>query len=438
MDDGGGAVVDLFAAGVPVALFVVVTVILSAAGSALLACNRTKLHHMERLGDRRISRLVELTADRARAVSAIRLARQVSTVALTIFATRAVLAFEPDPWRRAGWAIGGMLIAILLDAVPRVLVLLRPERSALALLPAIEAPARLLEPLIAGIETAVIAPLRLAAKAPRDLGWTAHEEIREAVDLMHREGDVVKDDRDMVGGVLDLSELPLSDIMIHRTKMRTFDVDMPVGDLLKAVIASPFTRHPLWRGEPDDIVGVLHSKELLRAVDRAGGDAGKVCVETLMTPPWFVPDTTLAADQLRAFLKRKIHLALVVDEYGDVQGLVTLEDILEEIVGDIADEQDVVVEGVRPYPDGSASVDGAVPIRDLNRMMDWRLPDDEATTIAGLVIHEARMIPDPGQSFTFHGFRFRVLRRQRNRITALKVGPVEPPGTPVTPPARGR
>jgi Mg2+/Co2+ transporter CorB len=144
-----------------------------------------------------------------------------------------------------------------------------------------------------------------------------------------------------------------------------------------------------------------------------------------MTPPWFVPDTTLAADQLKAFLKRKIHLALVVDEYGEVQGLVTLEDILEEIVGDIADEQDVVVQGVRPYPDGSASVDGAVPIRDLNRVMDWRLPDDEATTIAGLVIHEARMIPDPGQSFTFHGFRFRVLRRQRNRITALKVGPVD-------------
>ncbi|SCM78245.1 conserved hypothetical protein [uncultured Pleomorphomonas sp.] len=425
MDDRGGALVDLLVAGVPVALFVVITVILSAAGSALLASNRTKLHHMERLGDRRIKRLVELTAERARAVSAIRLARQVSTVALTIFATRAVLSYETDPMRLAVWAVGGILLAILLDAVPRVMVSLRPERSALMLLPAIEASSRLLEPLIGGIEKAVIAPLRLASKTPREAAWTAHEEIREAVDLLHREGGVVKADRDMVGGVLDLSELPLSDIMVHRTKMRTFDIDMPVGDLLKALIASPFTRHPLWRDEPDNIVGVLHSKELMRAVDRAGGDPAKVCVETLMTPPWFVPDTTLAADQLKAFLKRKIHLALVVDEYGEVQGLVTLEDILEEIVGDIADEQDVVVQGVRPYPDGSASVDGAVPIRDLNRVMDWRLPDDEATTIAGLVIHEARMIPDPGQSFTFHGFRFRVLRRQRNRITALKVGPVD-------------
>ncbi len=424
--DESAAVRDLILAGVPVAIFMVVTVILSAAGSALLASNRTKLHHMERFGDRRVARLVELTAERARAVSAIRLARQVATVILTIFATRAVLAFESDPWRLAAWGVGGTIVAILLDAVPRVLVSLRPERSALVLLPAIETSSRLLEPLIACIERSIIVPLRLVRKTPSEAAWTAHEEIREAVDLLHREGGVVKDDRDMVGGVLDLSELPLSDIMVHRTKMRTFDIDMPVRDLMKALIVSPYTRHPLWREEPDNIVGVLHSKELLRAVDRAGGDPTQICVENLMTPPWFVPDTTLAADQLKAFLKRKVHLALVVDEYGDVQGLVTLEDILEEIVGDIADEQDVVVEGVRPYPDGSASVDGAVPIRDLNRMMDWRLPDDEATTIAGLVIHEARMIPDPGQSFTFHGFRFRVLRRQRNRITALKVGPVEP------------
>lgn len=425
MGGQGGEIADLVLAGVPVALFAIITVILSAAGSALLASNRTKLHHMERLGDRRITRLVELTAERARAVSAIRLARQVSTVVLTIFATRAVLSYETDPMRLAVWAAAGIFLAILLDAVPRVMVSLRPERSALMLLPAIEASSRLLEPLITGIEKGVIAPFRLVSKTPREAAWTAHEEIREAVDLLHREGGVVKDDRDMVGGVLDLSELPLSDIMVHRTKMRTFDIDMPAGDLLKALIASPFTRHPLWRDEPDNIVGVLHSKELMRAIDRAGGDSAKVCVETLMTPPWFVPDTTLAADQLKAFLKRKIHLALVVDEYGEVQGLVTLEDILEEIVGEISDEQDVVVQGVRPYPDGSASVDGAVPIRDLNRMMDWRLPDDEATTIAGLVIHEARMIPDPGQSFTFHGFRFRVLRRQRNRITALKVGPVD-------------
>ena len=125
---------------------------------------------------------------------------------------------------------------------------------------------------------------------------TVHEDLKETIDQHIKGGTVVKNDRDMLSGILAMQDLEVADIMVHRTKMRTFDVDMPVGDLLKAVIASPFTRHPLWRGDPDDIVGVLHSKELMRAVDRAGGDPARICVETLMTPPWFVPDTTLAAD----------------------------------------------------------------------------------------------------------------------------------------------
>jgi Mg2+/Co2+ transporter CorB len=193
---------------------------------------------------------------------------------------------------------------------------------------------------------------------------------------------------------------------------------------VRAVLDAPVTRLPLWRGSVDNIVGVLHATDLLRAIQAAGGDLSKIDVVAISTAPWFVPDTTPLAEQLKAFRRRKTPLAVVVDEYGVVMGLVTLEDILEEIVGDITDEHDVAVPGVRPQPDGSVNADGAVPIRDLNRAMDWNLPDDEATTIAGLVIHEARLIPEPGQSFTFHGFRFRVLRRNRNRITALRITPL--------------
>ena len=190
------------------------------------------------------------------------------------------------------------------------------------------------------------------------------------------------------------------------------------------MIASPVTRIPLWRGNPENIVGILHVKDLLRALHAVDGDAAKVDIAALLTPPWFVPDTRPVSEQLKAFRRRKTPFALVVDEYGEVEGLVTLEDILEEIVGDITDEHDVAMPGVRRQPDGSVNVDGAVPIRDLNRVMDWNLPDEEATTIAGLVIHEARSIPEVGQSFTFHGFRFRVLRRERNRITALRIQPL--------------
>jgi Mg2+/Co2+ transporter CorB len=254
----------------------------------------------------------------------------------------------------------------------------------------------------------------------------AREELRGAVDLMHLEGGVIKEDRDMFGGLLDLRELEVSDVMVHRTKMQMLNADDAPAKLVSEVLASPYTRLPLWRGKPENIIGVLHTKDLLRALEAQKGDVERLDIAGLVAPPWFVPDTTSLADQLKAFLKRKTHFALVVDEYGEVMGLVTLEDILEEIVGDIADEHDIVITGVRPQPDGSVNVDGSVPVRDLNRAMDWRLPDDAATTIAGLVIHAARTIPEPGQAFTFYGFKFEVLRKQRNRITALRITPPRP------------
>jgi Mg2+/Co2+ transporter CorB len=162
---------------------------------------------------------------------------------------------------------------------------------------------------------------------------------------------------------------------------------------------------------------------LARAVSAARGDLASLDIARIIREPWFIPDTTNLNDQLQAFLRRKSHFALIVDEYGALMGLVTLEDILEEIVGNIEDEHDASVEGVRRQPDGSVSVDGVVTIRDLNRAMDWNLPDDDAVTVAGLVIHEAQTIPEPGQTFIFHGHRFQIMRRQRNQITGLRVSP---------------
>jgi Mg2+/Co2+ transporter CorB len=203
--------------------------------------------------------------------------------------------------------------------------------------------------------------------------------------------------------------------------MQTIDIDDPAQKVIDDVVKSQHTRIPLWKDEPDNIVGVLHTKDLLVALARNGWDATRLDLPSLATPPWFVPDTTSVTDQLNEFLKRKAQLALVVDEYGEVQGLITLEDILEEIVGQIADEHDVGDIGIRVQADGSVNVDGTVAVRDLNRQMDWELPDEEATTIAGLVIHEAQTIPEPGQVFTFYGYRFEILRKNRNKITAIRI-----------------
>ena len=260
--------------------------------------------------------------------------------------------------------------------------------------------------------------------APRPV-LSAEEKLRGTVDKLYGDGSVVKIDRDRLDGILHLGELEVYDIMIHRTAVRAINADDAPADVIRQILDSPYTRMPLWRGSMDNIIGVVHAKDLLRAMAEPDYECDKLDIAKIAQKPWFVPDSTNLKDQLNAFLRRKVHFALVVDEYGEVQGIITLEDILEEIVGDIADEHDIDIKGVRQEADGSIVVDGSVPIRDLNRALDWQLPDEHATTIAGLVIHESMMIPEERQSFTFHGKRFYVMKREKNRITRLRVRPAE-------------
>jgi Mg2+/Co2+ transporter CorB len=250
-----------------------------------------------------------------------------------------------------------------------------------------------------------------------------HDEARGAVDDFRRDGQVVREDRARIGRLSDLDELEVSDVMVHRTNMRSVNADNPPEAVVREILQSPHTRLPLWKGSLDNIVGVLHAKDLLRALNDVGNDFSQIDVMKIATKPWFVPDTTTLQEQLNAFLRRKAHFAIVVDEYGEVEGLVTLEDIIEEIVGEIADEHDIDMQGVKQEADGSVVVDGTVSIRDLNRALDWDLPDEEATTIAGLVIHETQLIPDEKQAFTFHGKRFVVMKRDKNRIARLRIRP---------------
>ncbi|HZT24313.1 MAG TPA: HlyC/CorC family transporter [Pseudolabrys sp.] len=414
-------------------VIVVICLLLSAffAGSetALTASSRASMARLEKQGNKRAAIVNRLLASRERLIGALLLGNNAVNIAASALATGLLLAW----FGKAGvlYATVGMtaIVVIFSEVLPKTAAFNAPDRIALLVARPMRVIVKLLGPILMGIEALVRWLLKLMGVnigEDHDI-LTAHERLRGAIDLFHREGDVEKLDRDMFGGVLDLRELVVSDVMIHRTNMITLNADDPPEDVVNAVIASPVTRIPLWRGNPENIVGILHVRDLLRALHAVDGDASKVDIAALMTPAWFVPDTRLVSEQLKAFRRRKTPFALVVDEYGEVEGLVTLEDILEEIVGDITDEHDVAMPGVRRQPDGSVNVDGAVPIRDLNRVMEWNLPDEEATTIAGLVIHEARSIPEVGQSFTFHGFRFRVLRKARNRITALRIQPLPKP-----------
>ena len=398
----------------------------SGSETALTASSRARMLALERSGDRRAGIVNRMLAARERLIGGILIGNNVvNTLAASLTTGVLLTLFGEVGIIYATLAVSAFVI-IFSEILPKTVAINSPDKVALFVARPISVIVRLFGPLTMAIEYFIRWLLR---RFGLDLGsmsnvLSATEELRGQVDLLHKEGGVAKTERDMLGGLLDLHELSVADVMVHRTKMRTINADLSAAEIVREVLASPYTRMPLWRDKHENIVGILHAKDLLRALDSVGGDAEKLKIAQISYEPWFVPDMTSLRDQLRAFLSKKTHFALVVDEYGEVEGLVTLEDILEEIVGDIKDEHDLSVQGVRVQPDGSVHAEGSVPIRDLNRVMDWNLPDEEATTIAGLVIHEAQLIPETGQAFTFHGFRFQVLRKARNRITSLRITPL--------------
>jgi Mg2+/Co2+ transporter CorB len=411
---------------VAIAICLLLSFFFSGSETALTASSRARMTALEGNGDGRARLVNRLMAQRERLIGAVLLGNNLANIAASSLATGILLYWFGDVGIAYATVVMTVIIVVFSEVLPKTIAINHPDRVSLWVARPITAFVALLGPVTLAMEAFVRAILRLVGVKLGSIEnvLSGHDELRGAVDVLHREGSVVKADRDMFGGVLDLRDLHVSDVMVHRTKMSAVNADDAAEEIMRGVLAAAYTRVPLWRGTPENIVGVLHVKDILRAFDEAEGDADKIDIASITLPPWFVPDTTTLHDQLRAFLRRKTHFALVVDEYGEVMGLVTLEDILEEIVGDIADEHDVALTGVRPQADGSVTVDGGVPIRDLNRAMDWNLPDEGATTIAGLVIHEARLIPEAGQIFTFHGFRFQVLRKNRNRVTLIRIKPL--------------
>jgi len=397
----------------------------SGSETALTAASPAKMHALEQDGSRRARVVNYLLTVRERFIGAILLGNTLANVAASALATSLFLSLFGEQGVAYATVVMTVIVVLFAEVLPKTYAIVNADRMALVVAPAVRFVVALFAPVTNAIQFLVRHTLRLLGASISDEAevLSAHEELRGTIELIHKEGGVVKLDRDMLGGVLDLRELTVSDIMVHRTKIDAIDAELPTEKIIDLALKSSHTRLPLWRGEREEIVGILHAKTLLRSLRDAKGDVSKLDIMKLATPPWFVPDTTTLKDQLNAFLKRKSHFAIVVDEYGEVMGLVTLEDIIEEIVGDITDEMDIASIAARPQADGSIIVEGSVPLRDLNRLMDWELPDEEATTVAGLVLHEAQTIPDAGQAFTFHGFRFEVLRRQRNRLTSIRVIP---------------
>lgn len=406
-----------------VVFLLILSALFSGSETALTAASRAKMHTLESEGDERARLVNSLLAAPERIIGTVLLGNNLVNILASSLMTGLLISIFGEVGIAYATVVMTVLIVIFSEVLPKTYAIAYPDRTSLAIAPIMRVLIVVLQPFTAAVGFIVRQVLKLTPNKMDDEAniLSAHAEIRGAINLQTKDGAVARHDANMLGGVLDLGELQVADIMIHRTKMETYDAAEAPQAIIDQVLRSQYTRVPIWLDEPENIIGLLNTKDLLGALSNSGWDISKLDILSIAAKPWFVPDTTTLKEQLNQFLKNKAQMALVVDEYGEVQGLITLEDILEEIVGQISDEHDSADLHIRPQADGTINVDGTVPIRDLNRHMDWDLPDDEATTIAGLVVHEAQMIPEPGQTFTFYGYRMEILRRSRNKIAAVRI-----------------
>ncbi|MBL4852638.1 MAG: HlyC/CorC family transporter [Robiginitomaculum sp.] len=400
----------------------------SGSETALTAASRSRIHARAKDGSKGAVVVAKLLESRERLIGALLLGNNLVNILASALMTGLMLSLFGDVGVVYATVVMTLLVLIFAEVLPKTYAITRPDEAAITVARPVSLVVLLFAPIVSAIQVLVNGVLRLFG-VKSDVGsWTMADEIRGAVNLHTHEGRVDKSERDQILGVLNIGDLSVEEVMIHRKNLVMIDANLEPEKIVKQVLDSGHSRLPLWRGEKDNVTGILHAKDLLGALADTGGKMNGLNIDKLLRAPWFVPETTSVLTQLRMFQQRRAHFALVVDEYGALMGVVTLEDIIEEIVGDIQDEFDEEVEGVKLAKDGSVIVAGDVPVRDLNRARDWGLPDADAVTIAGLIIHETQTIPDVGQEFSFHGHRFEIIAKQKNQITSVKVRKVGEPG----------
>ena len=413
---------DLLGLIAVILILILASAFFSSAETALTAASDARMRQLAGKGNRR-ARLVEtLRDDREGLIGSILIGNNAVNVIASALATSVFISVFDDAGVIWATITTPVVLVVFAEVMPKTYALNNSDKYALLSAPAVRLVVVVLSPLSISLRMLANSLIRKRQTDESD----REEELRGMIELHGAEGDGdSRETQAMLSSVLDLNEISVEQIMTHRAGVKMIDADSDLESLLREVLASPHTRHPVYSGNPDNIIGVLHVKDLLRAVGQPGAEApqgnGHGLLQDIVSEPYFVPETTLLFDQLQAFRTRREHFAVVVDAYGDLQGIVTLEDILEEIVGDIDDEHEVDLAGLTAQPDGSWIVDGAVTIRDLNRALTWQLPDEDASTIAGLVLYESRTIPRPGQEFRFHNIRFRILKRDGNQLTSLRL-----------------
>ncbi|MEZ5813291.1 MAG: HlyC/CorC family transporter [Alphaproteobacteria bacterium] len=412
----------IFLSIIAIAVLMLLSAFFSGSETALTAASTVRMRSRENDGDEGAALVNKIRAKKDRMIGALLLGNNLVNILASALATSVLIKIFGEAGVVYATLVMTMLVLIFAEVLPKTYALHHADPMSIRIAPVIYIVIRVFAPITETVTWIVRRVLRLFGIDISKVAAGSHLELLRGVIEMH-DGpeDETQEQRAMLRSILDLADVDIEDIMIHRKSVEMIDADQPIDDIIKAALESPYTRLPVWKDNSDNIVGVLHAKLLLRELSAAKGDNGKVCLENIVMEPRFAPETTNLYDQLQAFRENKEHFAVVVDEYGAFMGIVTLEDILEEIVGEIDDEHDVTFAGVRKLSANQYMIDGTVTIRDLNREYEWGLPDEEYSTLAGLVLFEAQMIPEVGQSFMFHGFRFDIIKRQRHQITKIRV-----------------
>ncbi len=412
-----------------IAFLILLSAFFSGSETALTGVSRSRMHALEKEGNKRAALVNKLRERKEHMIGSLLLGNTLVNILSSAIATNLMTQYFGEIGIFYATFSMTLVLLIFAEVMPKTFALHNSDEMAMRIAPVVRLVIVLLAPIIKVVAFIVRATLKLFGTDIGRVDAGSHIEVlRGAIELHHGPAEETQEQRAMLRSILELADVPVGKVMTHRKNIETIEGNQPVGVIIDEVLKSPYTRIPVWIDTPDNIIGIVNTKSMLKEIQAQRGNIDRVSLSALVTEPWFVPEKTSLFDQLQAFRKRREHFALVVDEYGALMGLVTLEDILEEIVGDIDDETDEIVAGVRKQPNGSYLIDGTLSVRDLNREFDWALPDDKGySTLAGLILHESQMIPDAGQVFHFYGFTFEVVRRQRNQITLVRVTPPKKP-----------
>ncbi|MDN5247707.1 MAG: HlyC/CorC family transporter [Wolbachia endosymbiont of Tyrophagus putrescentiae] len=410
---------SLFTLLIIILVLLILSFFFSGAEISLTSISRSSINKLKLSGNKRAKMIEHLLNKKELTIGTILLGNTIINITCSALSTAIFIKFFGNEGILISTVVITLCVLLFCEVLPKTYAIQSPEKVALSSSYLLLFFVEILSPLTIGIQFIVNFIIKLCGLHKDKEVVSAADAMRSMIALHRSEGTMLQQDLDMLNSILDLAETEISQIMTHRKNLFSLDINQNKEDLIKKILTSSHSRIPLWDGEPENIVGVIHVKDLINAL-REKND--KVDITKVMSKPWFIPESTLLSVQLLNFRKNRKHFALVIDEYGTLQGIVTLEDILEEIVGDICDEHDLVTENfIKKISDDVYHIDGEATIRDINRQLHWNLPSEEATTLAGMIVNSIERIPDEGEEFFMHGFFFKILRKDKNTITTIEV-----------------